>query len=744
MATAHLRAVLEGFAEANRELERVASGVDKVASTQKGATTAANDAKRASEGFTDALADMGSKAAIIGAAVSAASAAIGFFGVKLYDAIKATTDLGDELNALRQTTGISAESLSSLTLAFETNDLSMKEGAASIERFNKKLYDAQQGNKEASRVFQALGLDVKKFGGDSEAALIAIADKFSQFQDGAGKTALAIDLFGRGGAKLIPVLNEGADGLAKFRAEARAAGIVMTDETAKAADDLNDSLKVLSAYTRGFWQELATPFVKAFADIASGMRQARLEGDGFFGAMLGGLQKLAQYGFGVGSEQQELSGVNGKLAGLYATQKILAGKDQRYVGGQLSGVNQQIADLEARRDQLNAVLTINQPTGPVSGKPGAPNLPGVAKGGRDTVAEGAMNYAKAVQQEYDDAWKYYNQYVAKQDKADEDEWKKEVANLRRIGEAEVAHFNESAREYEKSMRDKQKINEDAANVAIQTVRNMTETERGQHMAMLETLRVAYAELGKEGEEAVKKIEAAQRDVAREAKRHEEDVWGVGATWKSVSDGIDQVIRGTRLNMGHELAEVLKGHQSVTAGIKKVWDSMVSGILDKVAQFAVDEGFKLLKQLLTGEGADTSWASSLINVLTGGFDNLLSIGTSLFDKLASIDWGGIASSIGGIFSGGGGIFGGGGDLLGGALGFVGDLFGGFFASGTDQIVSRPTMVMVGEGGPERLQVTPIGTTGMGGRGGTTVNISGFSLIDNYQSRRLALQLRTIMG
>src|SRR4051812_39524925 len=122
MATATLRAVLEGFDQAVRQLDQVASGQDKVAQGNSKVADSANDATRplkdlqlASEGVGGSM----SGALTLGA--TAASAAVVAFGAKVFEETKKLADLGDEVNRLAQTTGIGAAQLTSYTLAFETN-----------------------------------------------------------------------------------------------------------------------------------------------------------------------------------------------------------------------------------------------------------------------------------------------------------------------------------------------------------------------------------------------------------------------------------------------------------------------------------------------------------------------------------------------------------------------------------------------------------------------------------------------
>ncbi len=52
-----------------------------------------------------------------------------------------------------------------------------------------------------------------------------VAEALSRMPEGAEKTALAIAVFGRSGANLMPFLNSGRDGLAEMGAEAERLGL---------------------------------------------------------------------------------------------------------------------------------------------------------------------------------------------------------------------------------------------------------------------------------------------------------------------------------------------------------------------------------------------------------------------------------------------------------------------------------------------------------------------------------------
>jgi hypothetical protein len=94
-----------------------------------------------------------------------------------------------------------------------------------------KLVQVTDTQKKTVAGTQSLGFALRDASGHLRPLnelLPLIADKFKAMQDGPEKTALALKLFGRGGAQLLPFLNKGAEGLAKFGEEADKLGITMS------------------------------------------------------------------------------------------------------------------------------------------------------------------------------------------------------------------------------------------------------------------------------------------------------------------------------------------------------------------------------------------------------------------------------------------------------------------------------------------------------------------------------------
>jgi hypothetical protein len=85
---------------------------------------------------------------------------------------------------------------------------------------------------------------------------------------GRRKTALAVELLGRSGADLIPLLNGGAAGLAEMRAEAEQLGLVISAEAGRAAEQFNDDITRMGAAVRGASIEVGTQLLPVLTDLS--------------------------------------------------------------------------------------------------------------------------------------------------------------------------------------------------------------------------------------------------------------------------------------------------------------------------------------------------------------------------------------------------------------------------------------------------------------------------------------------
>jgi phosphate uptake regulator len=188
----------------------------------------------------------------------------------------------DESRKLAQAAGLSTEAFTALTFAAGQSGVAQTELVAATGRLNRSMLEAATGTKRQEEMFRALGIAVVDASGnlrDGDKVLKDLADRFQQMPDGAQKSAMAMDLLGRSGAKMIPLLNGGSEGIEKLTRQAEALGLVISDKTAQQAELFNDSLAVLGGLSKGVANQLAAEFLPILSDLVAGFAEAATEGD---------------------------------------------------------------------------------------------------------------------------------------------------------------------------------------------------------------------------------------------------------------------------------------------------------------------------------------------------------------------------------------------------------------------------------------------------------------------------------
>jgi hypothetical protein len=159
---------------------------------------------------------------------------------------KVFADMGSELVDMSQRTGVSVESLSELGYAAEQSGADLQTLEAAVRRMQKQVSEAAQGSESAIEGFDKLGISVERLASMSpEQQFKLIADRLSQIQDPTLKAAMALELFGKSGTKLLPLIAGGVRGIEELQQQARELGLTMSTEDAQAAEVFGDRMDAL-------------------------------------------------------------------------------------------------------------------------------------------------------------------------------------------------------------------------------------------------------------------------------------------------------------------------------------------------------------------------------------------------------------------------------------------------------------------------------------------------------------------
>lgn len=251
--------------------------------------TAVDETRGTFDSIKRNLGDLGNVARSLGGLLSGLGVAVSVAGLAAM--VKSAIDTGDALDEMSQRVGVSVETLSVWKPAAEQSGVSGESFEKGLRKLSTTMLEAATGSEDAARGFAAIGVAVKNQDGTLRATdqvLLDLAERFKAMPDGAEKTALAVQLFGKSGADLIPFLNQGRDGINELAAEMQALGVQMSSETAAQAGNFNDALDKLKLATQSISNQIIASFLPALNDLAAGMVESAKQG-GALRAILDGI-----------------------------------------------------------------------------------------------------------------------------------------------------------------------------------------------------------------------------------------------------------------------------------------------------------------------------------------------------------------------------------------------------------------------------------------------------------------------
>lgn len=182
------------------------------------------------------IARMARNAAIAIAAVTAAA----------FASVNAFAAQGDEIAKTADRLGISAETLQEWRFAAERSGVDQGVFNNALKDFNKNIGQAAAGTGEAKDVIAAMDISLRDATGNVRSMddlLPEVADKLAGVRSASLRAAAAGKIFGEeGGAKLVNMLALGSKGIDDLRARARELGIVMSQQSARDAEEFADRM----------------------------------------------------------------------------------------------------------------------------------------------------------------------------------------------------------------------------------------------------------------------------------------------------------------------------------------------------------------------------------------------------------------------------------------------------------------------------------------------------------------------
>lgn len=246
---------------ANKEVKVKVSAIDAASASLKKIGVEADNLGQSGQKFKVNWQQAGAAMTVAGGAI------VGGFVASA----KAAGDYGGQIFDATRKTGMSAESLTALKFAAEQSGVGFDMLQGAIAKQARTANEAATGNKTAQEAYARLGVSVTDASGkmkDGNTLLLETADALKGIENPTQRSAMAMEIFGRSGAQMLPMLMEGSAGIADMEAKARSLGLTMTDEMAKAADDAGDRMEAAQASIGMAWKNIGATVLPVVADVA--------------------------------------------------------------------------------------------------------------------------------------------------------------------------------------------------------------------------------------------------------------------------------------------------------------------------------------------------------------------------------------------------------------------------------------------------------------------------------------------
>lgn len=240
--TAQMQKVNDAFAKTNSDLQKFGKSMQKV----------------------------GASFAAVGGAITAA------LGV----AVKSLANAADVADDTAKRTGLTVEAVQELGYVAKMTGSNLATVEVALRTMQKGLTDSGTESAAFTSALETLGLSLAELRAmNPQAQFDALSQAIAGVVDPSQRAGLAMTVFGRAGTALLPMLAEGADGIAKLKDEAHKYGYVMSQEVAEAGSNFNDNLDRLKGSLGGLAQQVVAgllptlnSLVKCAADVVAGIK----------------------------------------------------------------------------------------------------------------------------------------------------------------------------------------------------------------------------------------------------------------------------------------------------------------------------------------------------------------------------------------------------------------------------------------------------------------------------------------
>jgi hypothetical protein len=175
-------------------------------------------------------------------------------GAAVYGLATTTAKLGSDAITAAKKVGITTQEYSKLNYAASQSGVSQETLSSSMKKLNQTTIAAAKGNKEARLAFERAGVSIYGAGGKLKSTnqiMLEASNMFAKMPEGVYKADLAMALFGKSGADMVPLMEKGSKEIEHLGSEAERLGLVFSEQEGMNAAGFMDSLNTVKSAVQG-------------------------------------------------------------------------------------------------------------------------------------------------------------------------------------------------------------------------------------------------------------------------------------------------------------------------------------------------------------------------------------------------------------------------------------------------------------------------------------------------------------
>jgi len=291
----------------------------------------------------------------------------------------------DNLGKMSRVLGLSTKELAAFELAAEIGGVTLDTFAKSAKNVSKNVFDfVVKGTGEAVDAFRELDItlsDLQPIMNDQTAVMSLLGDRFSEMENGAVKTALAVKLFGSRSADMLNVFETGGgETLRQATKDVELFGNALSQSAVRGVERANDSVTRISFLFKGIRDNITASLAPAIETLVTLFRtkliQSIQESGGtveswskgvanrildLIQGTMAAINDMVQFAakvsneisdFFFGNQREELKQLELKLLKFDARRREAEGR------GVAHGLDKLIANLEKKIQQLQKIIPV--------------------------------------------------------------------------------------------------------------------------------------------------------------------------------------------------------------------------------------------------------------------------------------------------------------------------------------------------------------------------------------------------